>query len=209
MKKRILIIVCALLLCITGTFAWLSNFQANYVTNLKVDYKDGALKVVNLNFDAYIEARNEAGDFVRVPEGEPYKFDSKQMIPDSITPFKMKIKNYSTYEARKAKIGVAINIDPADAALLDMLYLEVVAGAGFDGTVSYHVFLKLGDAQVVGSSDSGEYFLWIYGDGSEIIIPSTNADYEYVTLDCSFYYDQDATAEYQNKSIRAMQFRVE
>ena len=209
MKKRILIIVCALLLCVTGTFAWLSNFQANYVTELKVDYQDGALKVVNLNFDAYIEARNDNGAFVRVPDGEAYSFDSRKMVPDSITPFKIKIKNQSTTEFRKAKIGIAINIDPSHASLLDMIYIEVVAGLGFSGTTNYHMFLKLKDAQVIGSEDSGEYFLWIYGEGSEIMIPPTTAAYEYVTLDCSFYYDQNATAEYQNKSIRAMQFRVE
>ena len=210
-KKRILIIFYALLLCVTASFAWLSNFQANYVEDIKVDFREGALTVVNLDFDAFIETRDANGDFARIPEGT-FSFDKKQMYPDSITPFKIKIKNNSTTEERKAKLGVAIRLDPSqidDVNLLDMLYLDVVAGNGFSGANNYHVFLKLNAAEQVGASDSGEYFLWVYGDGSEIIIPPTTPDNEYVTLDCSFYFDQNATAEYQNKSIQAMAFRLE
>lgn len=212
MKKRILIVIYALLLCVTASFAWLSNFQANYVTNLKVDYQDGALKVINLDYDAYIETRDADGSFVRVPDGAPFEFDSKNMIPDSITPFKIKIRNNSETEDRKAKLGLAIRIDPKQMEtvnLLDVLYLDVVAGDGFGEANSYHVFLKLSDAEPIGLADSGEYFLWIYGDGDEIIIPSVDGGMGYATLDCSFYYDQNATAEYQNKSIEALAFRLE
>lgn len=210
MKKRILIIFYALLLCVTASFAWLSNFHANVVKTIDIDFQDGALTVVDLDFDAYIETRNSDGDFERIPEGI-FKFDSKQMIPDSITPFKIKIKNYSTSESNKAKLGLAIRIDPVkqgDVNILDMFYIDVVAGNGF-GENKLHVFLKLSEAEPIGNENSGEYFLWIYGDGKEITVPPTKAETEYVTLDCSFYYDQNATAEYQNKAIHAMAFRLE
>ena len=133
------------------------------------------------------------------------------MVPDSITPFNIKINNKSATESRKAKLSVAIRIDPVEMGsvnVLDVLYLEVVAGSGFAGTNNYHVFTKLSDAQIIGDEDSGEYLLMIYGNGSEIIIPPTEAG-QYVTLACSFYYDQNATAEYQNKSVEAIQFRLE
>ena len=32
---------------------------------------------------------------------------------------------------------------------------------------------------------------------------------DYVTLDCSLYFDQNATQKYQNKSVYAMAFRLE
>jgi hypothetical protein len=96
-----------------------------------------------------------------------------------------------------------------DVNVLDVLYLDVVAGNGFGDGNNHHVFLRLNAAEQVGAEGSGEYFLWIYGDGSEITIPPTNATNEYVTLDCSFYYDQNATAEYQHKTIQAMSFRIE
>ncbi len=217
MKKRILVICYALLLCATASLAWLSDFQPNVVEDLRVEFQDGALTVVNLDFDAYIEAPNSEGAFERVPDGnqegeEYYLFNKKQMVPDSITPFKIKIKNTSTTESRKAKIGVAIRLDPEemkDVNILDVIYLDMVAGDGFDTTNNYHVFLRLNAAEPIGAEDSGEYFLWAYGDGEEITIPPTKPGTEYVTLDCSFYYDQEATAEYQNKSIQAIAFRLE
>ena len=209
-KKRILIIVYALLLCVTASFAWLSNFQANYVSDIAVDFKDGALKVVDLDFDAYIEVPNESGEFERI-EGA-FTFDKKQMIPDAVTPFKIKIKNNSATAERKAKLGLAIRIDPEQAKtvnILDVMYIDIVAGQGFGRANNYHVFTRLGDADVVGTEGSGEYSIYLYGDGSEIIIPPTTAENEYVTLDCSFYFDQNATAEYQNKVIEAISFRLE
>lgn len=211
MKKRILIIFYALLLCVTASFAWLSNFQANIVEDIKVDFREGALTVVNLDFDAYIETRADDGSFNKIPEG-PFMFDKKQMVPDAMTPFKIKIKNNSLTEERKAKLGVAIRIDPTqmeDVNILDVLYLDVVAGNGFKDGNNHHVFLRLNAAEPIGTVGSGEYFLWIYADGSEISVPPSTAENEYVTLDCSFYYDQNATAEYQNKSIQAMAFRIE
>ena len=212
MKKRILIVIYALLLCVTASFAWLSNFQANYVNEIRVDFSNGALSVINLDFNAYIETRTESGSFERIPDGEIFSFDHKSFVPDSITPFRIKIKNKSTTEFRKAKIGVAIRLKQSEVGnvnLLDMLYLDVVAGDGFDETNNYHVFVKLNTADLVSTEEEGEYLLYIYGDGDEIMIPPTTPTKEYVTLDCSLYFDQNATAEYQNEVITAMTFRLE
>ena len=207
MKKRIMIVVYALLLCVTASFAWLSNFQANEVSNVSVDFSDGALTVIDPGFDAYIEVKNANGAFE--PVVQDFVFDKKQMVPDTITPFNVKIKNKSTESARKAKLGVAIRVNPAqldEVNLLDVIYIDAVMGDGFGDVKKQHVYIKLSEAQRVGADDSGEYFLWIYGDGNEIEIPATG---KYVTITCSFYYDQNATAAHQNKTIEAMAFRLE
>lgn len=212
MKKRILIIFYALLLCVTASFAWLSNFQPNKVTNLSVDYSGGALTVADLDFDAHIEVPDEKGEYRALSKDEQFSFDSKKMVPDTITPFKIKIKNNSETEYRKAKLSIALKVDAeemSEANVLDVMYLEVVAGDGFGDGITYHVYVRLDEASVVGDESNGEYFYYIYGEGDEILIPPTTADKEYVTLDCSFYYDQNATAEYQNKSIQAISFRLE
>jgi hypothetical protein len=212
MKKRILIVIYALLLCVTASFAWLSNFQANHVNEINVDFSNGALNIVNLDFNAYIETRTESGSFERIPDGEMFSFDHKRMVPDSITPFRIKIKNNSTTESRKAKLAVAIRLKQSEVGnvnLLDMLYLDVVAGDGFSETNNYHVFVKLNTADLISTEEEGEYLLYVYGDGDEIIIPPTSSAKEYVTLDCSLYFDQNATAEYQNEVITAMTFRLE
>ena len=217
MKKRILIVIYALLLCVTASFAWLSNFNKTEVKDLHVDFRHGALTVTDPGFQAFIETRNSDGNFEKIPDGPdgeqlPFTFDHKDMVPDTITPFKIKIKNNSSKEERKAKLGVAMRIDPEAAKIaniLEVMYIDVIAGNGFSDTDNYHVYIRLDEASVVGSGENGEYFLWIYGDGSEIIIPPSTADKEYVTLDCSFYYDQNATAKYQAQSIFALSFRLE
>ena len=217
MKKRILIVIYALLLCVTASFAWLSNFNKTDVKNLLIDYQAGELTITDLGFQAFIETPNSDGVFERIPDdldgGQlPFTFDHKAMVPDSVTPFKIKIKNNSSEKSRDAKLGIALRIDPEAAKvanILEVMYIDVIAGDGFSDDENYHIYMRLDEASVVGNSENGEYFLWLYGEGSEIIIPPTSDDKEYVTLDCSFYYDQDATAEYQNKSIQAIAFRLE
>ena len=51
MKKRILIIVYALLLCVTASFAWISNFDQSRVESVMFNYNNGALTVWNNNFE--------------------------------------------------------------------------------------------------------------------------------------------------------------
>ena len=216
MKKRILIVIYALLLCVTASFAWLSDFQEERVGSISVDFQHGALTVVNVDFDAFLETRDANGNFVPLGENEKFIFDKKNMVPDAMTPFKIKIKNNSTTESRKAKLGVAISIDPVEEGevnILDMLYLDIVAVSGFRTTDTYHVYVRLSEADEIGADGSGTYYLTIYGDGSELIIPpfieDENPENDYAVLDCSIYFDQEATAEYQNKIINTMVFRLE
>lgn len=217
MKKRILIVIYALLLCVTASFAWLSNFNKTEVKNLFIDYQAGELTVTDLGFQAFIETPNSDGVFERIPDAPdggqlPFTFDHKAMVPDSVTPFKIKIKNNSSEKSREAKLGIALRIDPEAAKIaniLEVMYIDVIAGTGFSDDENYHVYMRLDEASAVGNGEGGEYFLWIYGDDSPISIPPTTDAYEYVTLDCSFYYDQNATAKYQNQSIFELAFRLE
>ena len=206
MKKRILIIVFALLLCVTASFAWLSNFEKQVVSAVNVGFPDGALSVVQLDFDASMEVEVSDGVFRPLDDNENFTFDKQKMIPNAVTPFKIKIKNNSD-QATDAKLVVSIKIDPEQAKtanILDVLYLDVISGDGFSAVNDYHVFVNLKEAKVVGDASGGNYLLYVYGDGNEITIPpSAN-----VTLDCYFYYDQNATAVYQNKNI-AVSFRIE
>ena len=224
MKKRILIIIYALLLCVTVSFAWLSNFQVTKVNELAVDYRKGGLTVANLGFEGHIEIPDGNGGYKPLYEKKPSEnateteteilsiVDKVQMVPDSITPFRIKIKNLSTTEYRKAKLGIAISLDPEElrqANVLEVLYLDIISIDGFSEGTTYHSYIRLDEAYPVGAEGSGEYFYYIYGEGEELMIPPTSAKQEYVTFDCSFYYDKEATAEYQNKSIKALSFRLE
>ena len=216
MKKRILIIIYALLLCVTASFAWLSNFNVTPVKSIAVDFqgadKGGLATVASFDFDTALEIVDENGDYVPLEKDVPYTFDSKNMVPDSMTSFRLKIKNNSTTESRTTKLVVAISIDPEQAKqanILDVLYLDVVASDGFMNLENYHIYVRLNEAKEVGAKGSGEYTLTIYGDGNELVIPAADGDDDYATIDCKIYFDQEATAEYQNKTIDAMLFRFE
>ena len=215
MKKRILIIFYALLLCVTASFAWLSNFNVTPVGSVSVDFqggdKGGLATVASFDFDTALEIANDKGDYVPLEKDVPYTFDSKHMVPDSMTAFRLRIKNNSATDIRTTKLVVAISIDPEEAEkvnILDMLYLDVVASDGFMNLENYHIYVRLNEAKEVGAKGSGEYVLTLYGDGNELVIPA-NADNKYATIDCKLYFDQEATAEYQNKIINTMVFRLE
>ena len=80
-----------------------------------------------------------------------------------------------------------------------------------------HVFKKLSEAIYKGD---GLFSLEIYSEEDKIVIPTVDEVNEslaknektqngYVALNCSFYYDQNAGAEYQGKGIDALSFRLE
>ena len=83
-----------------------------------------------------------------------------------------------------------------------------LANPNFTNLENYHIYVRLNEAKEVGAKGSGEYVLTLYGDGNELVIPA-NADNKYATINCKIYFDQEATAEYQNKTIEAMVFRFE
>ena len=103
--------------------------------------------------------------------------------------------------------SLVFTIASEDVDLLDYLYIDTIAGTGFSTSNSYHKFIKLSDAEQVSSKDGvNEYIVRIYSYSDEITIPKSN---NFVELDCSFYFDQEATAEFQAKTIKTMAFRLE
>ena len=205
MKKRIFVIVVALLLCVSASFAWLSNREEQPVSNIDVGF-DNPVSVAKLDFTAIMEVEKDPGVFTPLGKGESFSFSKKDLIPDSVTRFKIKIMNNSE-EASEAKLAVAITLDPEQvktANILDVLYIDVMAVDGLSGTNDYHIFAGLKDAEEVGSVGGGSYLFYVYGDGSELPVPPSTE----VTLDCYFYYSQEATAKYQNKDI-SLSFRIE
>lgn len=234
MKKRILIAVYALLLCVTACFAWLSAREAKYVTELNVDFDNGALTVAHPDVQALIGTVDADGEFQPTD-----KLDFSRMVPGKGQRFQIKLKNNSDEKMQKIKLGVAIKADVRDEdvdatesasetekklTLLDMIYVSVIKEASYGGgdadldfkNDDNSVSKKLSDASVMGRPEDNSYFLWICDEGTEIIVPPNTATpdpndpyKEYITINCSVEFAPDATAEYQNKAIEALAFRVE
>ena len=248
MKKRILIVVYALLLCVTICFAWLSNSRVNYVEDIQVQFPQGALTISNPEVDGIIGRVNENGQFEKV---NVLTIDSKSMVPGSGQKFQIRLKNLAETKAQKIKLGVAIKVWTPDTAAaaddetrltesvnsadaLDMIYLSVIKNAAIGGGANNgdlfdsenSVSVRLSEATVMGSAEEKTYFLWVCGDGNEIVVPAITAsgsgnqpantaettgelgNYN-VTINCSFEFDPEATAEHQNVKIEALAFRVE
>ena len=213
MKKRIFVIVLALLLCVTASFAWLSNFESKRVKNINVGF-DNPVSIAKLDLDASIEVESTPGVFEKLTDDKPFTFDKRQMIPDSVTRFKINVTNTAKLvegagqsQATKFKLAVAIKIDPKQAEvanLLDVLYLDVMVGNANNGANDNHVFVSLSEAEEIGEAGSGTYLFYVYDEKNTIsVLPEST-----VTFDCYFYYSESATAKYQNKDI-AISFRIE
>jgi hypothetical protein len=198
MKKRIILSIGALLLLLSvvTSVAWLSNFDKKKVKSVRVNYQNG-MTIANMNFDAWALVPDGSGSYRKLGDKEEFTFNSRSLVPDSVTPFKIEIKNSAKSE-KTANLSLIFTTDDDDTTLREHFYIDVVIGN------KYHVYRCLAEASEIGNVGSGIYVLDIYGEGAEINISASSI----ITLDCYFYYDKFADASNQAKNIN-IQFRLE
>ena len=197
MKKRIILSIGALLLLLSvvTSVAWLSNFEKKKVKSVNVDYQNGMMTIADKNFDAWALVPDGSGSYRELGAEEDFTFDDRSLVPDSVTPFKIKIENKTDSE-KTANLSLIFTTD--DTTLLEHFYIDVVIGN------KYHVYRCLAEASEIGNAGSGNYVLDIYGEGAEINISASSI----ITLDCYFYYDKFADASNQANNID-IEFRLE
>ena len=219
MKKRILIVVYVLLLCVTTSFAWLSNIQETEVKTVSVDMNNGLIN------DFSFSASLEMDDSYKVASTDGIKLNNKIMVPGVRIPFKIHIERGT--EEKKAKLLLDLDMDCTEAELdtdgipkiMKKIYVEIVfneISTDNPGGKTRHIFKKLSELSEI-DGYYGDYTIELFGEGEEIIISpailnedgSVSAGNDVLTLNCSLYYDQTATAEYQDMGIGAMLFRLE
>ena len=220
MKKRILIVVYVLLLCVTASFAWLSNIQETETKFVNVDFENAMITDFSLDAtldidDSYVEERVPGKN----GERDEIKLRKKSTLPGSRIPFTIDITRDVTTE-KKTKLFLDLELDEANADILEFIYIEVVytevtqiSGTNEFSTESRHVYKRLSESEKGGYY--GDYSVEIFGEGREITIPikrdenGDGNDETFVTLKCNFYYSNEATAEHQDMGIDAMVFRME
>ena len=197
MKKRIILSIGALLLLLSvvTSVAWLSNFDKKKVKSVRVNYQNGMMTIADKNFDAWALVPDGSGSYRKLEDEEKFTFNSRSLVPDSVTPFKIEIENKTDSE-KTANLSLIFTTD--DTTLLEHFYIDVVIGN------KYHVYRCLDEAKEIGSGGSGNYVLDIYGEGAEINISASSV----ITLDCYFYYDKFADASNQANNIN-IEFRLE
>ena len=219
MKKRILIVLYVLLLCVTASFAWLSNIQETETNTISVDFTNGMISDFTFN------ASLEMSDSYKIESTEGIKLNNKLMVPGARVPFKIHIEKGK--EEKRAKLVLDLDMDCVEADLdtdgipkiMKMVYVEIIFNEISEdnpGGKTRRVFKKLSEFSET-NGFYGDYTIELFGEGEEIIVSSAifnedgtvSAGNDILTLNCSLYYDQLATAEYQDMGIGAMLFRLE
>ena len=139
MKKRIILSIGALLLLLSvvTSVAWLSNFDKKKVKSVRVNYQNGMMTIADKNFDAWALVPDGSGSYRKLEDEEKFKFNSRSLVPDSVTPFKIEIEN-KTESEKTANLSLIFTTD--DTTLLEHFYIDVVIGN------KYHVYRCLGEA---------------------------------------------------------------
>lgn len=221
MKKRILIIMYVLLLCVTVSFAWLSNIQETSTESVSVDFNNAM--ITDLEFNANLEIDPSYCDAEH--SGEGIRLSEKVMIPNARIPFKINIDRAENEKKAKLFLDLAIDCSEDETVegipmILDKIYVDIVfteRSIQYPNGRTRHVLKKLSEFS---EKDGfyGDFSVELFGVGEEIIVGSIadenndkqiNDTESVLTLSCSLFYDNSATAEYQEMGIDAMLFRLE
>ncbi len=201
--KSIFIIAYTLLLCVTVSFAWILAIKPNIVENVKVNYDDDhKLIIAPLDIEGAIYVVNERGEEVELTED--FHIDSKDVLPNSIIDFKIRLRNNTD---SWAKIDVSlVGIVASRETLLNVVYFSATPSTGWGETVPQSEYKQLGDAK---KSQTGETYSLTVLD--EISLRSTDKKdkQDYLEFSCYFFFDPETmTNEHQNSNLTIGAFRI-
>ncbi len=211
MKKRIFLLVYALALCVTMTFAWILTGEPHRVPYIFMDYTgNNKLVISSTGVKADVLFRDGEG---YVPAKE-FVLDSKTLVPNTIVPFKITL-DYQSKEADKAGIAVKLSLSGirvSDPRLLEVMYISVTPknesltsenGRGM-------IYKSFAHADPIGEGENITYRLSIYDSDNKLIIPHNDAGDTPSELECYLYFDKEnADASYQGLTMDISYFRLE
>jgi hypothetical protein len=213
--KRIFLLLYALLLLITASFAWIINRDPFRARNVLVDFTEsGKLTVSDKNIEMSIWIANEKGEYREISnsswESSDELFTVENIVPDHNVPFQIRLKNTS-------EDVLDINISVAKMICSDKL----VGESGADAKVYFstmpgrkyktYTSIKLPEEQYfpltrdrIITTGENQYSLAFY---NSLQVPPTGVD-DYVELDCRIYFDSSMDNTYQNQEFRIVTFKV-
>ena len=220
-KKKAMLAVYIIMLCVTVSFAWILNVQNNMGQYLELKYGEEAahkLSIASKDIEmmAYIQ---KDGDWIYLgsskdqnQSGKLIQISPEDVIPNSSVPFRIRFKNTS---GNTLKVKLTLSGVVCDKSLVadEIVY---VGALGSDEYSRYtdtaitppNVYLALNAANFISEDIDGNtstYDLVVY---EAIDIPAT-PDGEYVELDCYFYFDAERmTNVCQNKVFFVSSFQA-
>lgn len=201
--KSIFIIAYTLLLCVTVSFAWILAIKPNIVQNVNINYNDdNKLIIAPSDIEGAVYVVNEKGEEVELTSD--FHIDPKDVLPNSIIDFKIRLKN-NTDNLTKIDVSL-VGITTSRETLLNVVYFSATPSTGWGKDAPHSEYKQLGDAKK--SQTSETYSLTVL---NEISLRSTDKENEedYLEFSCYFFFDPETmTNEHQNTELVIGAFRI-
>ncbi len=209
MKKRslgksIFILAYTILLCVTVSFAWILAQKPNEVQRVDIDYSEkGKLVIAPTDIEGSVYVTTSEGEEIELTQD--FKISSSEVLPNSVIPFKIRLKN-NTDSVTRVDVSI-VGIQTSRANLLDVVFFSATPSTGWTETnVPNSVYKQLGEANQ--SSSTGKYSLSVL---SGISLRTTDKEKEddYLEFSCYFYFDGETMGnEHQNADLTIGAFRI-
>ena len=179
--KRIIALVYAILLCVCVSFAWILTEKENIVKDVTIGYNDGRLVIAPPDIQGKIIITDEAGNESELTED--FKFDSTDVLPNSVIAFTLRIKN-NAYNDNIIDISI-VGISPEKAEILDVVYFSATPSSGWKTNTPPSTYTGLADAKL---GADGTYSLTI---AKAVVLRPTevNNPDDCMEYECYFYFD--------------------
>lgn len=215
MAKRIVLLICALLLLVTVSFSWIINRDPFLTQNVLLDFREAKrLTIADKNIEMSIWIANEKGEYREISNSSWEKDDElfvvENIVPDHNVPFQIRLRNTSD---DILNINISVSKMVCDEKLISSsaedakVYFSTMPGKRYK---SYTTIKMPADQYfpltLNGVTNIGEdqYSLALY---NSLQIPPTGK-YDYVELDCRIYFDSSMDNTYQNLDFSIITFKA-
>ncbi len=202
-RKSILIIAYSILLCVTISFAWILAVEPNVVQNVNINYDDDdQLIIAPSDIEGQIIVTNGNGEEVQLDEN--FSIQSNEIIPNSVVPFKIRLRN-NTELATKIDLSI-VGIEVSNEKILNVVYFSATPSSGWTTNVPLSVYKQFGDAQKGTVND--RYSMKVM---EEITLrpTDTNNEQDCLEFSCYLYFDGETmTNEHKNITLSLGAFRI-
>lgn len=198
-----MMLVYALILCVTVSFAWILAIEPNVVKDVLIDYDEaGKLVIAPPNIEGEIYITDKDGNDVLLDEN--FEVSPNEVLPNSVIPFKLRLKNNTDAPAKVdiSIVGVSTNRE----SILEVVFFSSTPTSGWGSNVPPSRYIQLGDATK--NEQNNTYSLMLMSDLS---LRSTDKENEkdYLEFSCYFYFDGETMVnEHQNANLTIGAFRV-
>ncbi len=212
MRKRIFLMVCVLLLCLTATHAWIIQQNEQFVESFSINYQNGTLIISDKKVKAslWIKPDEEGAKPIEISNSD--KADGEQYLVDNVVPgksvnFILKLQNTS---ASEVPISISIGRLVCDQTLIGTQENPKVSVELSDVTLNnYPIAKNPGPKSYMLTEESmvhltGDAYTINLYDG--LYVPPTGD--EWIEIQGRLVFSSELDNTYQNKTFRLDSIKI-